>query len=232
MLKYALKRFSVAILVAITVSLITFSMIYLSGDPAMALAGETATQQDIESIRRTYGYDKPIIVQYLMWLGNALTGDLGHAPLASRFKDDAAVGDEGNGQSGQAEQGNEEVQVFHKIKKSGCLVSFYRPGRMPPEAVIRLERILRRHWEEAQAMRVAEKQAAAHHGKKNVGPHPAVDDFGLARGVVAQGAETFPQVLDILVGHTAVELDVGVGREAAKFEVDEGQARQRDEIVR
>jgi peptide/nickel transport system permease protein len=51
MLKYALKRFSVAILVAITVSLITFSMIYLSGDPAMALAGETATQQDIESIR-------------------------------------------------------------------------------------------------------------------------------------------------------------------------------------
>jgi peptide/nickel transport system permease protein len=79
MLKYALKRFSVAILVAITVSLITFSMIYLSGDPAMALAGETATQQDIESIRRTYGYDKPIIVQYLMWLGNALTGDLGHS---------------------------------------------------------------------------------------------------------------------------------------------------------
>lgn len=79
MLKYALKRFSVAVLVAITVSLITFSMIYLSGDPAMALAGETATQQDIESIRQTYGYDKPIIVQYMMWLGNALTGDLGHS---------------------------------------------------------------------------------------------------------------------------------------------------------
>ncbi|MEX0693674.1 MAG: ABC transporter permease [Rhodospirillales bacterium] len=79
MLIYALKRFSVAVLVAITVSLITFSMIYLSGDPAMALAGETATQQDIESIRRTYGYDQPIIVQYLMWLGNALSGDLGHS---------------------------------------------------------------------------------------------------------------------------------------------------------
>lgn len=79
MLKYALKRFSVAVLVAITVSLITFSMIYLSGDPAMALAGETATQQDIESIRQTYGYDKPIIVQYMMWLGNAVTGNLGHS---------------------------------------------------------------------------------------------------------------------------------------------------------
>jgi len=79
MIKYALKRFSVAILVALTVSLITFSMIYLSGDPAMALAGETATQQDIESIRHTYGFDRPIIVQYGMWLGHALTGDLGHS---------------------------------------------------------------------------------------------------------------------------------------------------------
>ena len=79
MLIYALKRLSIALLVAITVSLITFSMIYLSGDPAIALAGETATQQDIENIRKVYGYDQPIIVQYLVWLGNALTGDLGHS---------------------------------------------------------------------------------------------------------------------------------------------------------
>jgi peptide/nickel transport system permease protein len=79
MLIYALKRFSIALLVAITVSLITFSMIYLSGDPAIALAGETATEQDINNIRKVYGYDQPIIVQYFAWLGNALTGDLGHS---------------------------------------------------------------------------------------------------------------------------------------------------------
>ncbi|MEQ8322800.1 MAG: ABC transporter permease [Rhodospirillales bacterium] len=79
MLIYALKRLSIALLVAITVSLITFSMIYLSGDPAIALAGETATQQDIENIRKVYGYDQPIIVQYLSWLGGALTGNLGHS---------------------------------------------------------------------------------------------------------------------------------------------------------
>ena len=66
-------------LVALTVSLLTFSMIYLSGDPAMALAGETATQQDIENIRRVYGFDQPIIVQYLSWLGNAVQGDLGRS---------------------------------------------------------------------------------------------------------------------------------------------------------
>jgi len=79
MLIYALKRLSVALLVAITVSLLTFSMIYLSGDPAMALAGESATQMDIENIRRVYGYDQPIIVQYFSWLGHALTGNLGHS---------------------------------------------------------------------------------------------------------------------------------------------------------
>ena len=79
MLKFALRRLGVAVLVALTVSLLTFSMIYLSGDPAMALAGETATQQDIENIRRVYGYDQPIIVQYLDWLGNALQGDLGRS---------------------------------------------------------------------------------------------------------------------------------------------------------
>ena len=79
MLIYAVKRLSVAILVAMTVSLITFSMIYLSGDPAMALAGESASQSDIENIRRVYGYDQPIMVQYFSWLGNALTGNLGHS---------------------------------------------------------------------------------------------------------------------------------------------------------
>ena len=79
MLAYILKRSAVAVLVAITVSLITFSMIYLSGDPAVALAGETATEADIENIRRVYGYDRPILVQYLDWLYRAVQGDFGQS---------------------------------------------------------------------------------------------------------------------------------------------------------
>jgi len=79
MLQYALKRLGVAILVALTVSMITFSMLYLTGDPAMALAGETATQEDIENIRRVYGYDRPFPVQYADWLGNAIKGDFGRS---------------------------------------------------------------------------------------------------------------------------------------------------------
>lgn len=79
MFVYALKRLGVAVLVAITVSMVTFSLLYLSGDPAMALAGESATQQDIENIRRVYGFDRPIIVQYLSWLWGALHGHLGYS---------------------------------------------------------------------------------------------------------------------------------------------------------
>jgi peptide/nickel transport system permease protein len=79
MLPYLLKRLGVAALVALTVSLITFSMIYLSGDPAVALAGETATEQDIEAIRTYYGYDRPILVQYADWLLRAMQGDFGQS---------------------------------------------------------------------------------------------------------------------------------------------------------
>jgi peptide/nickel transport system permease protein len=63
MLAYAVKRLGVALLVALTVSLITFSMIYVSGDPAIAIAGEGARAEDIETIRKFYGFDRPIHVQ-------------------------------------------------------------------------------------------------------------------------------------------------------------------------
>jgi len=79
MLVYTLKRLGIAILVALTVSLITFSMIYVSGDPAIAMAGEGARPEDIDNIRKFYGFDRPIPVQYLDWLRGAVTGDLGRS---------------------------------------------------------------------------------------------------------------------------------------------------------
>ena len=79
MLSYTLQRLGVAVLVALTVSLVTFSMIFASGDPAIAMAGEGARAEDIENVRRFYGFDRPIAVQYLDWLGSALQGDLGRS---------------------------------------------------------------------------------------------------------------------------------------------------------
>ena len=48
--------------------------------------------------------------------GVDLSGDFGDASITARFDDDAAVSDEGDGQAGQAEQGDEEVEVFHGVK--------------------------------------------------------------------------------------------------------------------
>lgn len=47
------------------------------GDPAIAMAGEGATTEQIEAIREQQGFDQPILVQYWHWLTNALHGDLG-----------------------------------------------------------------------------------------------------------------------------------------------------------
>jgi peptide/nickel transport system permease protein len=77
MITYALKRSILAILVALTVSMISFSLLYISSDPAIAMAGETASDADIEAIRELYGFDRPIVVQYLEWLKKAVSGDLG-----------------------------------------------------------------------------------------------------------------------------------------------------------
>ena len=79
MFAYILKRLGLAILVALAVSMIAFLLLRLSGDPAIAIAGEGARQADIELIRKTYGFDRPLPVQYADWLGKTLTGDLGES---------------------------------------------------------------------------------------------------------------------------------------------------------
>jgi peptide/nickel transport system permease protein len=77
MLTYAFKRLLLAALVALTVSVAAFSLVRLAGDVATAIAGEGARAEDVEVIRKQYGLDRPLPVQYLEWLGRTLRGDLG-----------------------------------------------------------------------------------------------------------------------------------------------------------
>jgi peptide/nickel transport system permease protein len=84
MLIYTLKRLGVAVLVMFTVSLISFMLTRVSGDPAIALAGEGAGQEEIEFVRKQYGFDRPLIVQYVEWIGKALKGDLGESPYLNQ----------------------------------------------------------------------------------------------------------------------------------------------------
>ena len=77
MIPFILKRLGLAVLVAFAVSILAFLLVRLSGDPAIAIAGEGAREADIAIVRATYGLDRPLVVQYLDWIANLLRGNLG-----------------------------------------------------------------------------------------------------------------------------------------------------------
>ncbi len=79
MLRFLIHRTLIALLVAITVSIIGFTLLRLSGDLASALAGDTATQAQIAQTAHLYGLDRPFYIQYLDWVWKALHGDLGRS---------------------------------------------------------------------------------------------------------------------------------------------------------
>ncbi|MCC7271961.1 MAG: ABC transporter permease [Alphaproteobacteria bacterium] len=79
MLVYSLKRLLLACLVVLTVSGITFILTNAAIDPAKALAGDSASAADIDAIRKAYGFDRPLPVQYFDWLGSALIGEFGES---------------------------------------------------------------------------------------------------------------------------------------------------------
>jgi peptide/nickel transport system permease protein len=79
MLVFTLKRLALAVLVAFVVSALAFLLLRATGDVAVALAGEGARAEDIENIRRVYGLDRPLLVQYLEWLWRMLQGDFGQS---------------------------------------------------------------------------------------------------------------------------------------------------------
>ena len=92
MLPFLARRALLALLVALTVLTISFALTRLSGDLAISIAGPQASSEDVEIIRKAYGLDRPVIVQFFDWAGSALTGDLGrsylyHAPVAELIRD-------------------------------------------------------------------------------------------------------------------------------------------------
>jgi peptide/nickel transport system permease protein len=63
---------------------VVFSLLHLvPGDPALMLAGDYASKERIEEIRKLFGFDRPLVVQYGAWLWHAVQGDLGVSMLSS-----------------------------------------------------------------------------------------------------------------------------------------------------
>src|SRR5579872_5606020 len=82
MLGVILRRLGSALPILIIVSLITFAMIHLiPGDPAAAIAGLSATPEQIANIRHDLGLDQPLLSQLFHWYANLLQGDLGRSLL-------------------------------------------------------------------------------------------------------------------------------------------------------
>lgn len=79
MAAFLLRRLVAALAVAVAVSALSFALMFMTGDPAVAIAGSGGRAQDAEAIRAAYGFDRPIIIQYLDWMAHALRGDFGQS---------------------------------------------------------------------------------------------------------------------------------------------------------
>ncbi|MEI6116980.1 MAG: ABC transporter permease [Burkholderiales bacterium] len=78
MFAYTLRRLLLTIPVMLVVAFFVFGLLELTpGDPAILLAGEDATAQDIARIRMTLGLDQPFFMRFVGWFWNVLHGNLG-----------------------------------------------------------------------------------------------------------------------------------------------------------
>ena len=80
-----LRRLAGMIVVMFIVATMVFFLTRLApGDPAALMLGDQATAEDIAQLRNTYGLDRPILVQYALWLKEVLSGNLGQSIFLQR----------------------------------------------------------------------------------------------------------------------------------------------------
>jgi peptide/nickel transport system permease protein len=85
MLRYLLRRLAYTLPIAIGVSIVCFALIHLApGDPLSAVIPEGASNEAVAQIKQAYGFDRPLPVQYALWLGRVLTGDFGVSIITRR----------------------------------------------------------------------------------------------------------------------------------------------------
>jgi ABC-type dipeptide/oligopeptide/nickel transport system permease component len=80
MLRYLIRRLLLTIPVLLGVATLVFALIhFIPGDPAQAMLGEGATQEEVAQLRARLGLDRPLIVQYGAFLNGVVHGDLGES---------------------------------------------------------------------------------------------------------------------------------------------------------
>jgi peptide/nickel transport system permease protein len=102
MLSFILRRVLAVIPVLLIVAMLVFGLLRMvPGDPAAVIAGDAATNEQVRDIRERLGLEKPIPVQFAIWLGRLVQGDLGQSfffkkpvadLIAQRFEPTLALG--------------------------------------------------------------------------------------------------------------------------------------------
>ncbi|MGP1395979.1 MAG: ABC transporter permease [Inquilinaceae bacterium] len=73
------RRLLQSVIVILGVTLISFISLQIGGDPTYLFVSERASDEEIEMVRRALGFDRPLHIQYLTYLGNVLQGDFGNS---------------------------------------------------------------------------------------------------------------------------------------------------------
>ena len=74
---YIIRRVLYAIVSLVLLSITIFCLVRITGDPAVLMAEPGAKEEDLRAIRREFGLDKPIVLQYFVFVKNLLKGDFG-----------------------------------------------------------------------------------------------------------------------------------------------------------
>ncbi|OGL06226.1 MAG: hypothetical protein A3H48_02120 [Candidatus Rokubacteria bacterium RIFCSPLOWO2_02_FULL_71_18] len=82
---YVLRRVLQIVPTVLMITLVVFVMMRsIPGDPVVALLGDAYTEEDAVTVRAAYGLDRPVLVQYVIWLGKLVQGDWGASILSGR----------------------------------------------------------------------------------------------------------------------------------------------------
>jgi len=85
LLLFLIRRLLLAIPALLGLMVLTFVLVrVVPADPATTLAGETATPQQVQEIRRKYGFDRPLYEQFAIYVGQVASGDLGNSVFSNR----------------------------------------------------------------------------------------------------------------------------------------------------
>jgi glutathione transport system permease protein len=85
MIQYVAKRLLGVVPILIVVSILIFMFVHLiPGDPARLVAGQDASQQDVELVTQQLGLDKPLVTQYMTFVGKLVQGNLGTSMKTQR----------------------------------------------------------------------------------------------------------------------------------------------------